>query len=244
MPSIPQKLTDFVFYLFEKNPKTGQTVGPYGTGSIISRASHGAAPLKHYYGITNKHVALDGASIIRINTRDGKTRPLKFGPEEWHFNDDLGDIAAIDLTMHLDANRDQVSCIDELSFVGEDFTSYYTLRLGADVFMIGLFVSHDGGTRNVPSAKFGNVSMLADGGAPVEQPHGKPLPAHLADMRSRTGYSGSPVFVYHNGDEDDLGNIIGDGRTIDYMSPCYLRLFGVHCAQFREQVRLSNPINA
>jgi hypothetical protein len=73
---------------------------------------------------------------------------------------------------------------------------------GDDAFMVGLYVDQPLGARNDPNARFGNVSRLASEGHPVEQGHGLKEPSDVVDMRSRTGFSGSPVFVYRREAED------------------------------------------
>jgi hypothetical protein len=62
--------------------------------------------------------------------------------------------------------------------------------------MIGLFIDHDGVSTNVPSARFGNISMLPNPKATIEQPTGYRGESYVIDMHSRTGFSGSPVYVY------------------------------------------------
>ena len=65
---------------------------------------------------------------------------------------------------------------------------------GDDVFMVGRFIGHDGKQANLPSARFGNISMMPD--EPLTTPLGIEQESFLVEMRSLSGYSGSPVFVY------------------------------------------------
>ncbi len=63
--------------------------------------------------------------------------------------------------------------------------------------MIGLFVNHAGRDRNLPIARFGNISMMpnekvsADLGGLITS-----IEAYLVECRSIGGLSGSPVFVH------------------------------------------------
>ena len=52
--------------------------------SVPSETVHGS---EHYYAVSNWHVANDGmASVIRLNTKDGKTRFIEKDPAvDWHF---------------------------------------------------------------------------------------------------------------------------------------------------------------
>jgi len=68
--------------------------------------------------------------------------------------------------------------------------------VGDNVFMIGLFIDHNGVSTDVPSARFGNISMLPNPKATIEQPTGYQSESYVVDMHSRTGFSGSPVYVY------------------------------------------------
>lgn len=68
--------------------------------------------------------------------------------------------------------------------------------VGDDVFMLGLFVDHSGLTTNVPSARFGNISMLPSQDAPIKQPNKFMRESYVVDMHARTGFSGSPVFMF------------------------------------------------
>jgi hypothetical protein len=89
MPRIHPQLQDCVFFLFGRNPETGKVEGPLGTGFLVSRPIS-SQPRTHYiYAVTNWHVAVRlGASIIRLNTENGETRPLEYDPADWVFDAD------------------------------------------------------------------------------------------------------------------------------------------------------------
>src|SRR5205823_82762 len=100
---------------------------------------------------------------------------------------------------------------------------------------IGLFVDHDGVTTNVPSARFGNISMLPNKNATIEQPTNYRGESYVVDMHSRTGFSGSPVFVYrtfgsdltqsfgHRFDAIELEEFPGTGSSGPGLGPTRLR---------------------
>jgi hypothetical protein len=71
-------------------------------------------------------------------------------------------------------------------------------------------------------------------------------PSFIADMRSRPGYSGSPVFVYRT-QWTDVRTIGDDGiQRIDLGSVSnepgvktnFIKFLGVHCAQYHEKVKI------
>lgn len=247
MPKIARTIERSVFYLFRKDPKTAAITGPHGTGVLIARESGQLAGELHYYAVTNKHVACAlGASIIRLNTADGGTRFIDLGPEDWEFLPEGDDIAAADLDYRLRPGHDQVTHNNEDGFVSKAAIDGFEIGPGEDVFMCGLFSSHHGGDRNVPSVRFGNLSVLANDAAPIELETGARLPSHVVDMRSRSGYSGSPVFVYRV-PSSDLTTIPEDwnmaqrgegifqiGRRNDH----FLGFLGLHCGQFWDPVEV------
>jgi hypothetical protein len=66
---------------------------------------------------------------------------------------------------------------------------------GDEVFMVGRFGTHEGRQRNTPVVRFGNISMMP--WEPVMHPRGYTVESYLVETRSLSGFSGSPVFVYH-----------------------------------------------
>src|ERR1700730_10815269 len=64
------------------------------------------------------------------------------------------------------------------------------------VSCLGFLVSNLESAAIMIAARFGNISLLASDDAPIEQPNQQRRPSHIFDMRSRPGFSGSPVFVY------------------------------------------------
>ncbi len=137
--------------------------------------------------------------------------------------------------------------------------------LGENAFMIGLFLQHPdrGGDYNVPCARFGNVAMLSNLHA-VPRWGSYSCPAHLIDMRSRTGFSGSPVFVYRTAsDHLEMAQvaqaaqasrkmqkpITKDGRLIvreasRQKEVMFWRFLGIHCGQFNERIKVQRAKHA
>lgn len=254
MPKIRSNIPLTTFYLFRENPKTGEIEGPFGTGFFVLRASQRAGAT-HLYAVTNWHVAVDaGASIIRINTAGGQnSRYLKFGPEEWTYPSNGDDLAAIDVTAQIDLIKDHVLGLYEDMFVTEEIIETFSIGLGEDTFMCGLFASHHGGNRNIPVIRFGSLSMFADSDTPVELETGTRMPCHLVDTRSRSGFSGSPVFIYRAGGNADLTNlpygwIRGWPPTFEHHTDTtressggpqlFWGLLGIHCGQFWDTVEV------
>jgi hypothetical protein len=241
MPRIHPQLRECVFFLFRRNPKTGQIDGPRGTGFFVSRYAQSPddTPLRggllHLYAVSNWHLAIeDGASIIRVNTDRNETRFLEYEPTDWIF-DREADLAVVDVHNDLRPN-DAISHINEHNFFAGDLWSRAGLTIGEDTFMLGLFTEHHGGDWNTPCACFGNISMLASLHAKVRLPTGFEQACHLVDAHSRGGFSGSPVFVYRTSGSDltkmDERNPFGVPEPTNVL----FGLLGIHCGQFWEHI--------
>ena len=250
MPKLRSDLANAAFFLYREDPQTGKRTGPHGTGFIYGvKSERFPNQLKHYYGVSNWHLTNDlGASIIRINTESGH-RFIDLGPEDWQFipsGDDLSICSLIDE----EKKGDQVAHVTSGVIVDHEFIEKLEVGFGEDVFMIGLYADQHGGDKNTPAVRFGNLSLLADEKAPIEQPNGMMRPSHLVDMRSRTGFSGSPVSLYRIPDNDlsTLGSPPKPPRNTPLPSGYHQRsrliaLLGVHCGQYwdKVEVRKSPP---
>jgi hypothetical protein len=73
---------------------------------------------------------------------------------------------------------------------------------GDTCLMVGCFAPHPGKQRNIPVLRFGNLSMM-----PIEPIYIKERSFHqlafLVEMRSRGGYSGSPVLLLPSPSDPD-----------------------------------------
>src|SRR5262249_39793502 len=103
------------------------------------------------------------------------------------------------------------------------------IDVGDEVFMPGRFIDCDGGETNIPSLRFGNISVMA---GPIEQPNGYRGQSTVLDLRSGAGYSGSPVFVYrtcgsHFGETSD-----GDASQAEMWTGHTMYFLGLCWGQF------------
>lgn len=239
MPRITLNLTNCVFYLFGIDPKTGERRGPDGTGFVVSRPSEGLPGFKHYYGVSNHHLARDGSPDIRFN---GMSSPIENDPLDWGFDPKGYDLVVIDLTDHV--GQGEVVAFPEGDFLTPEFQSENDIGVGDDVLMIGYYASLGQQRRNTPVTRFGNISLLATPDAPIGQLGGSRLPCHIVDMRSRTGFSGSPVFIYRTpagtlNFRDDITSDCGVTLRADAtFGNLFLKLLGVHAGQYNEPLKV------
>ncbi|MFZ3328329.1 MAG: hypothetical protein WA231_21685 [Methylocella sp.] len=209
VPKIDPSVLDASFYLYDTEEDAEAGIDPQGTGFIISYPSRMGGADHHVYGVTNWHVAVredkdEGiipSPVIRLNMRGSNTTDVKpFRPNDWYFVPDGPDIAVIPL--ELDKEIQKFSIIQPYLFAGINEIGAGNVAVGDDVFMIGLFADHDGVTTNVPSARFGNISVLPSSFAKIKQETGYDGESYVVDMHSRTGFSGSPVFMYRTLGQD------------------------------------------
>lgn len=185
MPKINREFIESVFFLYKNRQDAESGTNAEGTGFVVDYRGQ-------YFGVTNRHVAVSGfASVIRLNTTSGGADILEFDPADWETIAGGDDIAVVPLELNRSLHK--VSAIHTDLFLPEHH--HHDIGVGDDVFMIGLFVNHEGKQKNNPLARFGNISMMADAQSPINS-NGQDYESFIIDMHSRSGFSGSPVFVY------------------------------------------------
>lgn len=204
MPKITPNAIKCVFYLYETVKDATDGTDPRGTGFIVGVAGSFPRPfgwMTHLYAVTNWHIAVDDSDkddppcrVVRLKGRNGEPIILPFKKSDWRYIPGL-DVAVAPIT-HEHEELDHV-CIPVGMFLSENEQAEDgEVGVGDDIFMMGLFVDHHGGPTSVPAARFGNISMMPNRAAPVPQEKLPDVVAFVLDIHSRTGFSGSPVFVY------------------------------------------------
>jgi hypothetical protein len=100
---------------------------------------------------------------------------------------------------------------------GSDLTVF---GVGQEVYMVGRHINHEGRQRNLPTARFGHIAQLPY--EPIRNEAGLQQEAFLVDLRSLSGYSGAPVFVYRS--RPDL-----DTDPEKWVKGFEQRLLGIDC---------------
>jgi hypothetical protein len=196
MARIPDEFLHCVFFLYPSRVEA-DTGGPRGaSGFFVGVDWESNNQRRHVYAVTNKHaiMACRDAVVIRALRTDGELETIETDPVDW-WPSPAHDISVLPIPPTKAALFQNVS--DGLFVTSNNFVETESaptcLGPGDKVFMIGRFISHDGKTKNLPSARFGNLSMNA---APIKHPAGYEQESIAVDMRSMSGYSGSPAFVY------------------------------------------------
>ncbi|MDP4006712.1 hypothetical protein [Methylobacterium sp. NEAU K] len=211
MPEIKRQYIDSVLTLSDSNRQ------PSGTAFIVEYTQRFGEP-RHYYLSTCDHNTNQAITIF-----SGDQEIQEFHPEEWHRPTGCDDIAIIDVT----ENHSFPRHLSHMSFnIGESVDrtrGFYDI--GVDLYMLGLLVDDNDPSNYLIRARFGNLSAFADDRFVMEMGNKKKCPCHLADMRSRGGFSGSPVIAYY-----EIPAL--DGHVIQKSS-----LLGIHSAQHKEPVK-------
>jgi hypothetical protein len=170
-----------------------QAIQWVGTGFFISLPSGSGAVWYHF--VTAKHVAerVNGRDcILRVNTVDGGYAQLSGDGLRWHFHpsDPSVDAAVCDIELQSDI-RYNVVPID--MFITEAVMADRDIGVGDEVFVTGLFTRRSGFERNIPVVRRGSLAAMAGERVPTKR-YGA-MEAHLVELRSTGGVSGSPAFV-------------------------------------------------
>lgn len=222
MPKIPEELLDAVFYLYQTEIYAQANTNTGGTGFLVGLPSS-VAGYTHIYGVSNWHVAISGGfSVIRLNRRDGGIDVIDLDPSQWVKHPHGYDIAACSLSVDIDQH--QITAVMSQAFGTRAMIETWGVGPGENVFMVGRFIDHDGGPANNPSLRFGHISAMP---SPIDQPTRVMGESYCIDLHSRSGFSGSPVFVYRTPGT----NFASDKVDIHER---FLYLLGIHWGQFPE----------
>jgi len=167
-----------------------------GTGFLVGIRSPRMPFNAYIYAVTNAHLAPQqdsGDSVYaRFNRFDGTFEIIELHEGKWHRHPDADDIAICELGLNLE--RVNQTYVSESMFLTEKLFIDNGIGPGDDVFMIGRFQTIEGKDQNTPTARFGNISQLF--AREVKNSFGLNQLSFIVEMRSLSGYSGSPVFAY------------------------------------------------
>ena len=176
-----------------------------GTGFIVAYPMKGNSSLTYKYFITAKHVIQNAKSFqiahgleekiyTRFNLKSGRSKKFGLDMDGWAYDPDD---ATIDIAVYpggnLPNNIDHRAIHTSMA-VTKAMLTRRDIAEGDEIFMIGLFSQHYGKLRNQPIVRTGNISSLPRDRVKSDQ-FGS-IEAHLIELRSMGGLSGSPVFVY------------------------------------------------
>lgn len=204
---IPDIVPDCVafFYVYGSKEGLADVADHGGTGFFVSMLGALDESMRHMYLVTAKHVATeapkagDGRVWLRYTAADGDAvEPVEIVADKWRFHPDPSvDVAVTHFDSYTVVRKDRFILpipITVSAFLTDEKALKYSVGVGDDLSVVGLFRQRPGLARNIPVVRHGIISAMP--GEPI--PGGKGLPsyvAYLAEIRSTRGLSGSPVFV-------------------------------------------------
>jgi hypothetical protein len=237
MPRIPAIITNSIIYLYgdQDAADTGEDFG--GSGFLFGIEAT-PKPASHLYAITAAPVIHDGYTVVRINLRHDsskqeRTESLPFTKDDWII-DTINDLAVCPLPPDFNPLKFSFSVIDRRFLISRDDFVKNDIGPGDEVVYIGRFMQHAGRFMNMPSVRFGHISMNPSEEEPiVYELRGKEKrqPAFLVEARSRSGYSGSPVFTLNQ-------HAVNNRRAVFPMFD--MRLLGIDFYHLTEDIKFSN----
>src|SRR5260370_9388505 len=191
MPRIAGEMLDCVVYLYRSKDDAEKGTGGGGTGFLVVVPSKVYPARGYQYVVTNRHVVKDGATVIRLTTKSGQSEVLEVDKNDWILESGHHDLAVYHLALRTD--RHKFKAIGTVDFLDKEKISGFNIGVADDAFMLGRFINHEGKQCNTPTARFGNIAMM-----PQEtiSHDGHDEVSFLVEIRSISGYSGSPIFVY------------------------------------------------
>jgi len=236
---VPDQIRKCVVFLGYRLADGGTKLA--GTGFLVARPyqeglepSMGSVCPSFTYLLTAKHV-LEGIQkqgidevLIRFNYRDGKARWVSSKIDDWQYHPTESDTVDVALFNASGFSTGPVShdhgVFPIAGFVNPTLTQREPIGIGDETFIVGLFASHHGNTKNIPIVRIGNIAAMPE--EKVSTSLGG-IDAYLIEARSMGGLSGSPVFV-------NMGRM----RTIDgelYLTKGTIYLLGLMHGHFDDK---------
>jgi hypothetical protein len=220
MEAVPdENLKTVVFLCVEEETEGGKKRIPRATGFLVNVPIEDSPGYIIEYVVTARHCIHEAVKykqiFIRANRNDGEFIEIATNAEDWvqHDNADVALIPFFPKMLPSGIKRADLALIsiDLGLFVGgpPEYKMAYNIpdygereiqpRIGHLIYFLGLFTEHYGKKRNLPIARFGNISHMPDlitlkEGGEDDDGIEYSTTAYLAEFHSLGGHSGSPVF--------------------------------------------------
>jgi len=197
----------------------------------------------HIYVVTNKHVIAGDfpCPVVRMNLKHPgsgfeRTYVIPFNQSDWVI-DPNNDLAVCMLPPDFNPAIVNFSVISRSAVMSEKDFREQDIGPGDEVFYVGRFMGHAGRYENMPSVRFGNISMNPNEREPIawetKTRHHEQV-GFLVEARSRSGYSGSPVFFLNQ-------HAVNNRRAVFPMLD--VRLLGIDWGHLPEKIKLTTQGN-
>jgi hypothetical protein len=192
---IPDQFADCCVYLYPSvdHAERGEKIG--GSGFLAAIRSDSFPDVFHIYAVTNMHVIESGNTVVRLNTKDGKTDIFDLDERSWVFHPNGDDLAITDAVRYTDLHKYRFLGADD-HFITQEFIDEYNIGVGDETFVVGRFINQEGKQQNIPTVRFGNIAQMPPETIPQPRGLGKfEQESFIVEAKSISGYSGAPVFV-------------------------------------------------
>jgi len=197
MPRIPDHILDSIIYLYETEEASHKGEDAGGSGFLV--AIEGGPRGRSLYAVTNSHVVggfghSPAYPVVRVNKQDGTLGTIATPVENWiHHFDGVTDLAVCPISLDEDRGRYKYRFIQQSLFLNEESALDMRIGPGDDVHLVGRFINHEGKEKNLPSVRHGTVAQVPL--EPVNLAGIPPQDAFLVEVRSISGFSGSPIMT-------------------------------------------------
>lgn len=232
MPLIPSVFQRGACFLYKDVSSADKNEAYGGTAFLIGVP---LPKISQFYGkncyfpvaVSNVHVVHGaGATVIRFNKKGGGKTILDLTERHWIPHPKGDDIALAAVFGNVDWDKVEHSHCPIEFIMTEEEKKEFKLGVGDEVFMVGRFVNHQGDKNTIrPTVRFGNLSMMPS----LIRYEGIKTPqlSYAVEMKSRKGFSGSPVLVYRN----QYTNFSDDEST----NQEFFKLLGINLGFVREE---------
>ena len=198
MPRISDESLNAVVFLYASDDDADAGTKFGGTGFLVGvpMTKEGWDGWGHFYAVSNRHVAQGtptGFPVIRLNRMIKGVGTLPMTVNDWvpHHEADL----AVCPIPGFISDQFRVQAFSTEMFITQQHLDKRDVGIGDDCWMLGRYVDMDGGTEsNSPAVRFGNLAkaqpeIVKDLATGIRQE------SFLVEVRSLSGFSGSPVLV-------------------------------------------------
>ena len=193
MPRIGTLLERTAVFIYPNLGAAKRLENAGGTGFFLGIPIDPELINMHVYIVSVRHVIEQcNSPVIRVNTKSGTDDLIETNLDEWYVHPEGVDLAIAAINV----NPAEVEFGHFLRdhFVDDDFIKEHEVGMGDEIAMIGRFKHHEGRQRIIPVARFGYLATSRT--QPMPNPHTRlDEESFLVEMRSISGYSGSPVVL-------------------------------------------------
>jgi hypothetical protein len=195
---VADDILDCICYLSVKDKSQSYKHG--GTAFLLGVPIEGNKDLNFPYLVTAKHCVERakeyGNLFVRLNSETGEAVYVETNTADWIYSEDESEDAAVLPFLPPEPLQFRIKTIPIGMAAVKAMREQNNIGIGDDIIVTGLFSRRWGERKNLPIVRAGVISAMADESEPLKDDAGLPFNAHLVELRSIGGLSGSPVFVY------------------------------------------------